>query len=337
VHAIARRCHAVFDSGAALIRYLAQRCLRSALLLVAVSLLCFVLFELSPGDYFDEARLYARISQDAINALRSQHGLDRPFPFKYAYWIQSVVRGDWGFSLAYGTPAAPILWRRAKNTLILTVTAMLVAWAIGIPVAVRSAAAQGVSLSVVRATIAVLNALPDVLIALLLMLIAARSGLFPIGGMSSVDPGPGGAWSGAQDLARHLILPVLGLSLAALPPIIAHGATAMTQVLESPFIKAARAHGIPRRRLLYRHALPAAVNPLISLFGLSIGTLLSSSLLIEAAMGWPGIGRLMLDATMQRDLYLVIGAIMLSSIFLIAGNLLADLLLYAADPRIRNA
>jgi peptide/nickel transport system permease protein len=337
VHAIARGCYPVLDSGAALIGYLAQKCLRAALLLVAVSLLCFALFELSPGDYFDEARLNPQISRDAINALRSEYGLDRPFLTKYAYWIQSVFRGDWGFSLAYGTPAAPILWNRAKNTLVLTVTAMLVAWLIGVPVSVHSASARGVSLSLVRAAVAVLNALPDILIALLLMLIAARSGLFPVGGMSSVDLLPGGAWTKAQDVARHLILPALALSLAALPPIIAHGATAMTQALESPFIKAARAHGIPRWRLLYRHALPVAVNPLISLFGLSIGTLLSSSLLIEAAMGWPGIGRLMLDATLQRDLYLVIGAIMLSSLFLIAGNLLADLLLYAADPRIRNA
>jgi peptide/nickel transport system permease protein len=317
--------------------YLARRCLRAGLLLVAVSLLCFVLFEISPGDYFDEARLNPQISQQAIDALRSQNGLDRPFIIKYANWVRSVTRGDWGFSLAYGTPAAPILWSRAKNTLLLTVTATLIAWLIGIPVAVRNALARGVSRSLVRAGVALLNAVPDILIALLLLLFAARSGFLPVGGMTSADASPAGAWIRAHDLARHLILPTLALVLVALPPIIAHGTSEMARVLESPFLKAAQAHGIPWRRLLYRHALPAALNPLISLFGLSIGTLLSSSLLIEAAMGWPGIGRLMLEATMQRDLYLVIGAIMLSSVFLVAGNLLADILLYAADPRIRNA
>jgi peptide/nickel transport system permease protein len=110
----------------------------------------------------------------------------------------------------------------------------------------------------------------------------------------------------------------------------------MTEVLGSPFIRAARANGIPRMRILYRHALPAAANPLISLLGFSVGTLLSSSLLVEAAIGWPGLGRLLLEAILQRDVYVVIGAVILSAVLLIGGNLLADMLLYIADPRIRK-
>jgi peptide/nickel transport system permease protein len=109
----------------------------------------------------------------------------------------------------------------------------------------------------------------------------------------------------------------------------------MAEVLQSPFIVAAHAHGIPLRRLLLRHALPAAANPLISLFGFSLGILLSSSVVIEGIFGWPGLGQLLIEAILQRDFYLVVDATVLATVFLILGNLLADALLYAIDPRIR--
>jgi peptide/nickel transport system permease protein len=112
--------------------------------------------------------------------------------------------------------------------------------------------------------------------------------------------------------------------------------TSTIQALDAPFVQTALAHGIPRQRILWRHVFPAAANPMISLFGFSIGALLSASLLIEVIMSWPGLGPLVLEAILARDLYLVIGVVMLSTAFLLAGNLLADLMLYAADPRIRK-
>jgi peptide/nickel transport system permease protein len=154
--------------------------------------------------------------------------------------------------------------------------------------------------------------------------------------MASLDYERLEAWSKLLDLTRHLVLPVTALVLSALPAILMHAHTAVRDVLGTPFIRAARARGIGRWRVLYRHALPASANPLIALLGLSIGTLLSSSLLVEAMVGWPGLGRLLLDATLQRDYYVVAGVVMLCAIFLIGGNLIADLLLYAADPRIRR-
>jgi peptide/nickel transport system permease protein len=120
-----------------------------------------------------------------------------------------------------------------------------------------------------------------------------------------------------------------------LPILVRHVRAAMVEAMDAPFALSARAHGIPRLRLLFRHLLPAALNPLISLFGFSLGALLSASLLIEVIMGWPGLGPLFLDAIMARDFALVLGVVMLSTIFLVAGNLVADLLLYRMDPRIR--
>ena len=138
-----------------------------------------------------------------------------------------------------------------------------------------------------------------------------------------------------RDLFLHLVLPVMGLVAGLLPVQMRHVRSALLEVLDSPYIHAARGHGVPRSRLLFRHALPAAANPLISLFGVSFGMLLSGSLLIEVVMSWPGIGPLLLQAILERDLYVVVAAVLCSTVFLVAGNLLADLLLHFCDPRIR--
>ena len=142
-------------------------------------------------------------------------------------------------------------------------------------------------------------------------------------------------WNKVKDIAEHLFLPALGLAIATLPPLVRHVRSAMIEVLGAPFIRAARAHGIAERRVLFRYALPVAANPLVSLFGLSVATMLSASLLVEVVLSWPGIGPLLVDAILAKDVYVVIGAVMLSSVFLVAGNLFADLLLFAADPRMR--
>jgi peptide/nickel transport system permease protein len=319
-----------------LIAFFARRVLRACLLLVSVSVLCFVLFELSPGDYFVEARISSPVTAEAVEALRTQHGLNRSLPVKYADWLGAVIRGDWGRSLMYGAPAGPILWTRAGNTLLLAVPAMLLAWIIAIPLAVRGGCAGARTQSFLRGWVSFLNSVPDILIAIALLFFAAHSGLFPIGGMTSAPTASPLVWTAGADIAAHLTLPVAALVLTLLPPILGHGMSSVSEVAGSSFITAAHAHGVPRRRLIYGHMLPAAVNPLISLFGYSIGTLLSSSFVVEAAMGWPGIGRLLLEATVQRDIYLVIGAVVFSSVFLVMGNLIADILLYSADPRIRH-
>jgi len=154
--------------------------------------------------------------------------------------------------------------------------------------------------------------------------------------MASVDFETLSPLNKLRDLGLHMILPVTALALSALPLLVRHVRAAVADVLNAPFLLAAVGHGIPRRTLLYRYALPAAANPLISLFGFSIGALLSGSLLIEVVMSWPGLGPLLLEAILARDLYLVVGGILFSTLFLVGGNLLADLLLYWADPRIRT-
>ena len=319
-----------------MIHYFARRIVYSIFLLIGVSALSFAFADLAPGNFYETLRLNPRVSVSAIDALSTERGLNRPLYQKYFDWIRSIVRGEWGVSLAYNGPAAPIIFVRARNTLVLTGTAMLLTWLIAIPFGIWSAAHRGKGADLfARGTISVFLAIPDLVLALLLLMCAVRSGYFPVAGMVSLDFSGMSVWGKCKDIATHLFLPGVSLTAASLPLLLSHAKTAMEEVLASPFITAARGYGIPLPRLLYRHALPAAANPLISLFGFSVGMLLSSSLLIEVIFGWPGLGPLLLESILERDFYLVIDSAMLAAIFLVAGNLLADILLYASDPRIR--
>jgi peptide/nickel transport system permease protein len=315
--------------------YIVGRLLRAVLLVLGVSLVSFLFLELAPGDYLDEMRVSPHISRETVAALRAQYGMDRPLHEKYLRWLLSTAQGDMGFSFAYNRPVAPLIASRAGNTLLLAVTATVIAWALAVPWGVWSAARPGGWVDRLGGALAsVALAVPDVLVSLGLLLLALRTGLFPTGGMTSLDSG-GGAGA-LLDLAHHLVLPVAALALGSLPTLFRHVRASMAEALAAPFLVATRAHGIPERRLLFRHALPAAANPLVSLFGLSVASLLSGSLVVEVVMSWPGLGPLLLEAILARDVHLVLGPVMASTVFLLAGNLLADLLLYAVDPRIRR-
>jgi peptide/nickel transport system permease protein len=242
-----------------------------------------------------------------------------------------------GFSFAYNTPVAPLLLVRAKNTLVLTITATILAWAIALPLGVWSAETLGhFPDRAISGSIAALLVIPDLALSLGLLVLAVRTGWFPTGGMASVDFESLSRISKIRDLALHMVLPVAALVVSSLPLLVRHVRSAVAEVLRAPFLLAAEGHGIPRLTLLFRYALPAAANPLISLFGFSIGALLSGSLLIEVVMSWPGLGPFLLEAILARDIYIVIGGVLFSTIFLATGNFLADILLYWLDPRIRT-
>lgn len=317
-------------------RYLLLRGAHTLWLLLAVSLLSFVLLELAPGDFATEMRLDPQISPATVQALRDHYGLDDPLPERYARWLGSIARGDFGFSFAYNIPAGALLWPRAWNTLLLTVPATLLAWAVALPLGIRAAAWRGGWIDrFASGASSLLLAVPDLLLPLLLLALAVRTGWFPAGGMLSSAGAVQGSAAHVGDIARHALLPLCALAAAILPIVFRHVRSAMLEALDAPAIAAARGHGIPSRALLVRHALPLAANPLVSLLGLSIATLLSASLLVEVIMSWPGLGPLLLEAILARDVHLVIGGVVFSTGLLVAGGLLADGLLVVADPRIR--
>ena len=318
-------------------RYLARRFAHSLLLLFGVSLLSFALFELAPGDFWAEMRMNPQISRAAVEAARARYGMDQPLPVRYLRWLGSLARGEMGYSFAYGTPVLPLLVERARNTLALAGAALLLAWLLAIPLGVWFAAQRGrLSDRLGAAATSALLATPDLVVALLLLLLAVRTGAFPVGGMASPHVADLGAWAKAKDVLSHAALPVSALVLGVLPGLVRHVRAGVLEALGAPFLRAARAHGIPLRRQLFGYALRAAANPLCTLLGSSIASLLSVSLLTEVVMSWPGLGPLLLEAILARDVYLVIGPVVVSTLLLLAGNLAADLLLYALDPRIRR-
>lgn len=317
-------------------KYAVRRILHGVVLLVAVSFAAFSFAQLAPGDYYTDLRVDPRIAPETIEALREQAGLHRPFLVRYASWAASIARGDFGYSLAYSGPVGPLLKDRIAATLLLTGAATLAAWLIAVPIGIWTAARRGRWPDVLsRFVLSALLILPDLLVAIAFLVVAVETGWFPAGAMESPEAASLTAAERIRDIAWHLFLPGGVLVLGMLPVLVRHVRSAMIEAMDAPFALAARAHGIPSRRRLFRHLLPVAANPLVGLLGLSLGTLLSASLLVEVVMNWPGLGPLLVDSILSRDIAVVLGAVLLSAAFLIAGNLVADLLLYRLDPRIR--
>lgn len=316
-------------------RFLGRRLVHSLLVLAGVSALVFVLMQIAPGEFTTDLRLNPQISPETVAALRSHYGLDRGFGTRYVLWLGSVVRGDFGFSFAYNVPAGSLLFVRVRNTLLLTGTAALLAWIISVPLGIYAALREGRLFDrLIGSTTSLMLAVPQITLALALLMLAVRTRALPAGGMTSARLGISGPAS-LRDVAAHMVVPVAVLVAASLPVLVRHVRASMLETLESGFIQAARSHGLPQHRVVV-YALRAAANPLISFAGFSLATLLSDSLLVEVITSWPGLGPLVVESVLARDLYVVVGAVMLSACCLLAGNLLADIMLYAADPRIRR-
>lgn len=319
-------------------RRLVVRLLQGAGVIFAVSLLTFALAEAVPGDYFAEARFDPRISASSIDALRVRHGLDRPLPERYIRWLGSLARGELGRSLAYDAPVWPLIRPRIPRTLLLAGTAAALAWAGALVLGLACAARPGGVLDrTVSIATSVLLAVPDLVLLMLFLLLAVKTGWFPVGGMTSAGHEDAGGVAYARDVALHLALPASALALSLLPSLLRHVRGTLVATSALPFVLAARAQGIGPARLLVRHILPAAANPLVTLLGSTAAALLSLSLLTEVVFGWPGLGPLFLEAILARDLHLVLGPVLASTGLLLLANLGADLLLLVVDPRIRTS
>ena len=316
-------------------RYVIARIGQAVLLLTGISLLSFAFLQLAPGNFFSEIRLNPQISDQTVDNLRKQFGMDEPVLVRYGRWVRRALKGNLGFSFAYNSPVTPLLLARVHNTLLLATVALVLAWCIAVPLGVLSASStNGVLARACSLGSAVLLATPELLLALVGLMIALRVGWLRRIGFGSPEDGSS-RWQSVVAVSRHLILPVVVLALANVPVVFQHTYSAVKEVMAAPYIWAARAHGIGSSRILFHHALRPALNPLTSLLGTSLASLLSASLLVEVIVGWPGIGPLLLEAIVNRDIYIVIGGVMLSAVLLIGGTLVADLLLFAVDPRIR--
>jgi peptide/nickel transport system permease protein len=317
------------------VRLLLERATRAAILLIGVSFLSFLLLAAAPGDFADDLRLNPQVSPATIDALRVEFGLDAPLLTRYTRWLRATARGHLGYSVTYRLPVERVIWRRAGNTLLLTLTSLVIAWSLAMAIGLAAAIARGGTLDrTVGLLAAALLGIPELLIALALLTYSAHTGWLPVGGMSSPDASTG-TWSALRDLAAHMTIPVAVLTLATMPGLLQHVRRALESSVPPPLATALAARGLPRTRLVARHALRLASAPLAALGGLTVGSILSAGLLVEVIVGWPGMGTLMLEAVLARDPFVIVAATVLSTAVLIAGNAIGDLLLYAADPRTR--
>jgi peptide/nickel transport system permease protein len=294
-----------------------RRLLQGLLLLSALSVLCFLLFQAVPGDAVSDLRLDPGVSRETVENLRRQRGLDRPLPVRYWTWIASLLQGDWGRSYAFQRPVAELLFPRAAHTLQLNLAALLMAWGVALPLAYRRARRpESRAARAASGAVSVLVCVPDLLLALSGLWLAFHTGWFRA--------------AGSAPLCASCV------TLLLFPAVFRHAQAAFREALRMPHVLAALGAGMHGWRLALWWVAPPAAGPLLALLGLQLSASLSASLIVEVVLGWPGLGPLLLDAVLGRDLPLLMGSILLSGSLLVIGNLLADLLQIALDPRARR-
>jgi len=319
--------------------YVVKRLLQGLLSLFLASILCFSIIQLAPGNYLDVIKEQnTQISPETLESFRVQFGLDKSPTEQYLYWLWGVVtRFDFGQSFVYFRPVSELIVERLRGTLLLAVASIFFTWAIAIPLGILSAVKQNTLIDKFLRVISYLGqGFPTFITALLLLFIAQiTSPLLPVGGMTSINHDQLSPLGKILDLAWHMFLPTVALSLSSFAGLQRLTRGQLLDVLRQDYIQTARAKGLPENRVLYIHALRNGINPLITLLGFEFASLLSGSFIAEYFFNWPGTGRLILQAVQAKDWYLVMASLMMGATMLIIGNLLADLLLKFVDPRIR--
>lgn len=305
-------------------------------LLFGITLLSFGIMKLAPGDFLSQMALNPLISPETIALMKKQFGLDQPWPIQYLKWLWGIMHFDFGYSFTYRVPVATLITDRVLNTLLLSITAAFISWLIAIPLGVYTALYRRSFFDTILsffsfATISV----PTFFLALLGIFFAAKTGWFPTGGVISINYETLNPFDKLLDRLYHLILPAMILGIGSLGALLRLMRSNFLEMMRQPYIMTAKAKGLPSLAVTWRHIFPNAINPLITLLGFEIAGLLSGAAFTEIIFAWPGLGRLILEAVMSQDLYLVMGSLFMGSILLILGNLIADILLATLDPRIK--
>jgi peptide/nickel transport system permease protein len=322
--------------------FLAKRILGMVPLLLGVSLLSFLLLQLSPGDPLSAQRGNPQIPDGLIRRIEAQYGFDRPVPEQYLRWLSRTLHGDLGYSFKYKRPVAAVLWERMGATLLLSLFSSLLSWFLAIPLGVWSALRRGGWPDrVVSVTAFVGMSLPSFFLALLLLYAASvlpelpLVGRIPIGGLVSPDFDQLGPVGRILDVLKHLLVPGLVLAVGGVAGLQRVARGSLLETLRQPYVVAARSRGLPGKSVLWRHAFRNAANPLITLLGFEFSALLSGAAFTEIITSWPGLGLVALEAVRAKDMFLVMATVLMGSFLLLVGNLLSDILHAWNDPRVK--
>lgn len=316
--------------------YILKRMLQALPLLLIISVMAFTMLKLSPIDPLAAMKANPSVSKAAIAAEEERLGLNKPAPEQYRIWATSALSGNLGMSTS-GSSVMELLLSRAGNTLLLNILSLICTWAIALPAGIYAAVHRGQMLDKAMGVLSAMGmSMPTFLLSFLLLMFALATGWFPIGGLTSSNFSEMDTWSQIVDVAHHLVIPVTVLTCVSMANIQRQARSNLLDVLRADYVRTARAKGLPEDKVIYKHALRNAINPLITILGFELAGLLSGAALTEMVLSYPGLGKLTLDAMLTKDLNLVMAALMFGAIMLICGNLFADLLLKFTDPRIRT-
>lgn len=322
-----------------MLRYIAQRLAQAAVIVAIVAVITFALIHLAPGDPFTAVVDNPNVSETVRQTLRAQYGLDRPLPEQFVKYVNSLAHGELGWSLSHERPVREVLATALPNTLLLMVVALVGSFALGIVIALVQVARRGSVTDHALSGVSLLFiSMPDFWLAILILLAFTYwVPLFPSGG--AIDPvmhdymGFGGR---LMDRLWHLALPALTLIALASAAVARYQRAALLDVLPADYIRTARLKGLTEREILRRHALRNALLPIITMIGLSFPALLTGTFFVEKIFAWQGMGYAVVNAIGTRDYPLVMGGVIIGSIMVTLGSLLADLLYALADPRLRG-
>ncbi len=340
-----------------MLKFIARRALSLIPLMLGISMLVFLLMYLAPGDFLSEARNSKDISPEIVKMEEQRLGLDKPWYVQYARWLNGVSpiktglllpeespkrpivyfgAPDFGYSWSYKISVLDLIGQRIFPTLALAIATTLLTYLIAIPLGVLAAVKRDSIFDRISGFLAYASlSIPYFFLALLAVLFAATTGIFPTGGQVSIlhdfmSP-PEQLW----DYLKHLALPTLVLSISSIASMMRVMRGNFLDYSKADFVTTARAKGLSENKIMFKHVLRNAINPIITSFGFAFAGLLSGALLVENVMNYPGLGQLIYGAIIKQDQYVVMAGVVMGCAMLVVGQLLADILLAVADPRIR--
>ena len=321
------------------LRYLLRRLAQAVPIVLGIAVFNFALLHLAPGDAADVlAGEAGGATPEYVQQLRARFGLDQPLPVQLGRYLVNVARLDLGFSFRHNMPVSELILARLPATLLLMVSAIALAFGLGVLLGVTAARhVNRLADNVISVAALLVYATPIFWLGLMMILLfSVQLGWLPSGGMFTVGADLSGP-SRAADVARHLVLPAVALSLFYTALYTRLMRASMLEVFNLEFVTTARAKGLPERAVAWRHVLRNALLPMVTMLGLQTGSLLGGSVLVETVFGWPGLGRLAFEAVLQRDHNLLLGILLLSSVLVVLVNVVVDLLYAVLDPRIEAA
>ena len=326
-----------------MLSYIVRRLLLAVLTSWAISVLAFVIIQLPPGDYVTAyiAQMTASgttVSQELADTLREQYGLNQPLWVQYLRWMKLVLRGDFGMALEWGKPVSEVIADRLWLTMALSLGAIVITWALALPIGIYSAVRQYSFGDYVATFVGFIGlAVPSFMIALILMYAGFRYFGANIGGLFS-DQFVEAPWSLAKvwDLLKHLPLPALILGLAGTAQLIRIMRANLLDELGKPYVMTARARGLSEWRVILKYPVRVALNPFASTVGYLLPYVVSGSIIVSLVLSLPTVGPLLLRALIAQDMFLAGTIVLLLGVLTVLGTLLSDLLLMWIDPRIRS-